>query len=110
MLGHHAHDCADDAVDRDRFVEDVWVAAEASLPETVRDDRDLVLAGLILFGRRSCDRGSALCGYVEKVRRDQNPPEYVRGSMPVSSRSTNDKDRVVQTIEFVTASRDSSRL
>src|SRR6185369_16931952 len=68
---HHAHDCAHDAVYRDRFVEDVFVAAEASLPQTVRDDRDLVLAWLILFGREVAADDRLNAGHVEKVRSDE---------------------------------------
>src|SRR6185295_12999125 len=48
-LGHHSHDRASNVVYGDRLVEDVGIGSEASLPQTVCDYRNCILAGLILF-------------------------------------------------------------
>src|SRR6185369_4643088 len=55
MLRHHADDLAHDGVDGDRFIEDVGIAAETSLPEAVSDNGHGVFAGLIFF----VDKGAA---------------------------------------------------
>ncbi len=66
-LRHDADNSARNAVDGDRLVKNVWVAAEASLPETVSDDSDGVLAGLILFRKKGATHDRLHAGRVEKV-------------------------------------------
>ena len=49
VRGHHAHHSEGFAVQRDRLANDIWVAAEMLLPETVLEYYDLVAAGFTFF-------------------------------------------------------------
>src|SRR5689334_16256938 len=48
-LRHHADDLICFAVERDRLVDDLRIAREMFLPESVTEDSDLIVAGLFIF-------------------------------------------------------------
>src|SRR5687767_1354111 len=79
MLRHHADHRPLDIVDGDRLVDDVWIAAEASLPETVGDDRYCVCSGLVLFRGEAAAHNRFETGDIDEISRDEVTPQAFRG-------------------------------
>src|SRR5215217_3506695 len=78
MLRHHTNYGSYNAVDGDCFVDDIGIAAETSLPETVSDDRDCVLARLIFFGVKIPAHDRLHADRIEKVRTDEKTLDTFR--------------------------------
>src|SRR5215217_1247746 len=71
MLRHHTNYGSYYAVDGDCFVDDVGIASETSLPETVSDDGDRVLARLIFFRVKIAAHDRLHAGGIEVIRPDE---------------------------------------
>src|SRR5215203_277791 len=78
MLRHHTNYGSYYAVDGDCFIDDVGIAAETSLPQTVSDDRDRVLARLIFFRVKIAAHDRFHAGGVEKVCTDEKTLDTFR--------------------------------
>src|SRR5262249_16911639 len=48
LPGHHTQHQMRSPIKRDRFVDDVWIATKATLPQSVTQYCDLIIAGLFI--------------------------------------------------------------
>src|SRR5687767_7766130 len=79
MFRHYPDHRALDIVDGDRLIDDVWIAAEASLPETVGDDRYCVSSGLVLFFSEAAAHYRLHSSHVDEISGDEEALEALRG-------------------------------
>src|SRR5688572_4626286 len=70
MFRQYADHRHGESVDSDRLVEDVGIAAEASLPKAVADDGDDVFPGLVIFLSKVAAQNRFYAGDVEEIRGD----------------------------------------
>ena len=96
--GHHAHDAPRRAVELDRAADDRRIAAEAVLPETVREDDDGRPSGSVLVRREGAPQDRRDAEGLEGVRRSRRrcraatgSPSPVRFARSVSQAATDSK-------------------
>ena len=70
LLRHHANDRSDNAIGLDCLIDNVRVAAEAALPQTVSEQGYSIFAWLILFSRETAAQQGLHADDIKKVGRD----------------------------------------
>ena len=70
VFGQDADDGARDAVDRQRLIDDLRVAAKAPLPQPVAQDDDVIFAGRGFFGRKVAAQRRSGSQRLQQVGRD----------------------------------------
>src|SRR5260370_1217213 len=81
-IRHYANDCVALAIERNRLADNVRIFPEATFPESVAHDDDLILALPVLFGKK---RSPVSCSYTqdrEKTWGNGQPPQAFRLILP----------------------------